>query len=348
MSAPAHEAEELLGFWFGADLDSPEAIAERVRVWFEGGEAVDRELRARFAELPERAAASALEAWLAAPRSALARVIALDQLPRNLFRGTARAFAYDGLAVEAAEAALAAGFDGKLHPLEAGFLYLPFEHTERLELQQRCVALFEALVARAPEPLAGTLEEWAQFAREHRDAILRFGRFPHRNAVLGRLPTAAERAHLAAGGDRFGGAMGDLRSRREAVVREHMEAENVHDFETVMKTFAHPRYEIIPTGQIHDGDVAVRQYFRDTRAAFPDQRNEGISLRHADDAVVTEFWLLGTHRGPLLGIAPTGRSFRVRMVALFLFEEAGDRIVCERVYFDSASMLRQLTGAGSS
>lgn len=140
--------------------------------------------------------------------------------------------------------------------------------------------------------------------------------------------------------------MQELRARREAVVRRHMEAENVHDFETVMGTFAHPRYEIIPTGQVHDGDAAVRQYFRDTRAAFPDQRNEPIALRHADDAVVAEFWLLGTHRGPLLGIEPTGRSFRVRMLALFLFEPGGDGIVCERVYFDSASMLRQLTGAG--
>jgi steroid delta-isomerase-like uncharacterized protein len=123
-----------------------------------------------------------------------------------------------------------------------------------------------------------------------------------------------------------------------------MQAENVHDFETVMGTFAHPRYEILATGQVHDGDAAVRQYFRDTRTAFPDQRNELIALRHADDAVVVEFWLEGTHRGPLHGLAPTGRSFRVRMAAFFLFGGDGDRIVCERVYFDSASLLRQLTG----
>lgn len=135
----------------------------------------------------------------------------------------------------------------------------------------------------------------------------------------------------------------NLRERREAVVRRHMEAENVHDFEMVMGTFAHPRYEIVPTGQVHDGNAAVRQYFRDTRAAFPDQRNELIALRHADDAVVVEFWLLGTHRGPLGGLAPSGKSFRVQMAALFLFEPAGDRIVCERVYFDSASLLRQIS-----
>jgi steroid delta-isomerase-like uncharacterized protein len=134
----------------------------------------------------------------------------------------------------------------------------------------------------------------------------------------------------------------DLRARREAVVREHMEAENVHEFDRVIDTFSHPRYELIATDRIHDGEDAVREYFRETRTAFPDQRNELISLRHADDAVIVEFWLLGTHRGPLLGIEPTGRTFRCRMAAFFLFED--DRIVCERVYFDSATILRQLTG----
>jgi steroid delta-isomerase-like uncharacterized protein len=193
------------------------------------------------------------------------------------------------------------------------------------------VALFEALAG------------WADFARRHREQIARFGRFPHRSPLLGRLPTAAERSYLESGGESFGGAMQqDLRERREATVRRHMEAENVHDFETVMGTFSHPRYEIIPTGQVHDGDAAVRQYFKDTRTAFPDQRNELIELRHADDAVIVEFWLLGTHRGPLAAIAPSGKSFRVRMVALFLFEGDGAGIVCERVYFDSASLVRQL------
>jgi steroid delta-isomerase-like uncharacterized protein len=132
-----------------------------------------------------------------------------------------------------------------------------------------------------------------------------------------------------------------LREQREAAVRRHMEAENVHDFDAVIDTFSHPRYELIPSGAIHDGEAAVRAYFRETRTAFPDQRNELISLRHADDAVVVEFWLLGTHRGPIAGFAPTGREFKCRMTALFLFE--GAKIVCERVYFDSATILRQLT-----
>jgi len=133
----------------------------------------------------------------------------------------------------------------------------------------------------------------------------------------------------------------DLRSRREEIVRRHMEAENVHDYPGAIATFSHPRYEIIATDRTFDGLEEVREYFRESRTAFPDQRNEMISLRHADDAVITEFWLLGTHKGPLMGIEPTGKSFRCRMTAFFLFD--GENLICERVYFDSATILRQLT-----
>jgi len=134
----------------------------------------------------------------------------------------------------------------------------------------------------------------------------------------------------------------ELRAEREKTVRLHMEAENEHDYDAVIGTFAHPRYELIATSTIHDGETAVREYFQESRTAFPDQRNELISLRHADDAVIVEFWLLGTHQGTLMGIEPTGRAFKCRMTAFFIFE--GARIVCERVYFDSATILRQLTG----
>ncbi len=133
----------------------------------------------------------------------------------------------------------------------------------------------------------------------------------------------------------------EVRSFRESVVREHMESENVHDFDATLATFSHPRYELIATGQVHDGDAEVREYFRASRAAFPDQRNELISLRHAGDAVIVELWLLGTHKGRLGALEPTGRAFRTRMMAFFIFDAAG--IVCERVYFDSGSILRQLT-----
>jgi steroid delta-isomerase-like uncharacterized protein len=134
----------------------------------------------------------------------------------------------------------------------------------------------------------------------------------------------------------------DLRTRREAVVREHMESENRHEFDVTMGTFAHPRYEIVPTGDVYDGEHEVERYFAETRAAFPDQRNELIAMHHADDAVIVEFDLLGTHLGSLRGLPATGRSFACRTVALFVFEPGGDGIVCERVYFDSATILRQL------
>ncbi len=130
------------------------------------------------------------------------------------------------------------------------------------------------------------------------------------------------------------------RERREAVVREHMDSENRHAFDVTLATFAHPRYEIIGTGEVYDGTEEVSGYYAASRTAFPDQRNEVHAIHHADDAVIVEFDLLGTHKGPLRGLPPTGRAFRCRMVALFFFE--GERIVCERVYFDSATILRQL------
>lgn len=130
------------------------------------------------------------------------------------------------------------------------------------------------------------------------------------------------------------------RERREAIVREHMESENDHDFEVTLGTFGHPRYEIVPTGDVFDGEEAVRGYFDDTRAAFPDQRNELIALHHTDAGVIVEFVLKGTHEGPLRGIPPTGKEFTCRSVAFFLFDD--DALVCERVYFDSATILSQL------
>jgi steroid delta-isomerase-like uncharacterized protein len=133
-----------------------------------------------------------------------------------------------------------------------------------------------------------------------------------------------------------------LRQSREATVREHMESENRHDFDTTIATFDHPRYELIATGDVHDGEAEVRAYFDETRAAFPDQRNEPIAFHHADDAVIVEFMLRGTHLGPLRGLPPTGRSFECRMCALFMFAEGGEKIVGERVYFDQATILRQL------
>jgi steroid delta-isomerase-like uncharacterized protein len=136
--------------------------------------------------------------------------------------------------------------------------------------------------------------------------------------------------------------MASLRERREAVVREHMESENRHEFDVTLGTFDHPRYEIVPTGDVYDGPDEVMRYFEETRTAFPDQRNELIALHHADDAVIAEANLLGTHLGSLRSLPPTGRAFTCRILAIFEFESGRDGIVCERVYFDSATILRQL------
>ena len=133
----------------------------------------------------------------------------------------------------------------------------------------------------------------------------------------------------------------DVRARRERIVLDHFRDEVAHEWDAVLSTFPHPRYEIVATQTVHDGDGAVRGYYHDTRVAFPDQRHEMIALRHSDDAVIVEFNLLGTHLGPLGPIPPTGGTFRVRMTAYFVFEDE-DVLVCERIYFDQLTLLRQL------
>jgi ketosteroid isomerase-like protein len=127
----------------------------------------------------------------------------------------------------------------------------------------------------------------------------------------------------------------ELRAAREAVVREHMASENSQDFDTTIGTFAHPRYELVPTGEVFEGEAAVREYYRASRAATPDQRNELISLHTTEDAVIAEFWLRGAPVN-----RPDGRSFECRMIAVFEFEE--DRIMCERVYWDRQTIREQL------
>ena len=137
-------------------------------------------------------------------------------------------------------------------------------------------------------------------------------------------------------------ASDDLRSRRLRVLDEHFQSEVDHDWDTCIATFnGHPRYEIMPTGQVHDGEEAVRAYHKTQRVAFPDQHHENVSFHCADDdTVIAEFELVGTNLGEFVGGAATGRSFRVPTIAVFFFED--DRIVNERVYLDAASLVRQI------
>jgi steroid delta-isomerase-like uncharacterized protein len=132
----------------------------------------------------------------------------------------------------------------------------------------------------------------------------------------------------------------ELRQVREAIVLEHMDSENRHEYDATIATFDHPRYELIGTGDVYDGPEEVARYFEETRTAFPDQENELIALHHAEHAVIVEAWVRGTHLGPYRGLPPTGRRFEMRFVAVFVFE--GDRLICERVYFDANTVLRQL------
>jgi uncharacterized protein (DUF924 family) len=185
--------QDVLDFWFGSDAARGKARPE----WFRKDEKFDSEIRRRFAAPHASAALGEREAWRAEPRSMLALVVVLDQFSRNLHRSDARAFSQDDHALACAREALARGDDATLMPVERQFLYMPFEHSEDLADQDRAVDLMRSL-----EVFAETrgLVEWAE---RHRAVIRRFGRFPHRNAALGRASTPAEAAFLKEPGSSF-------------------------------------------------------------------------------------------------------------------------------------------------
>jgi uncharacterized protein (DUF924 family) len=199
------DPEDVLAFWFEGEDGTPQGLERQTARWFGGGADFDEAIRARFAALPERARRGELEGWGEQARSALALVLVLDQFPRNLHRGSDRAFAYDAAARTAAEAALTRGFDRALRPVEAVFLYLPLEHAEDRDAQARCVALYRALAERAPAGTEESFRSFVDYAERHRAVIERFGRFPHRNEVLGRPSTAEEIEYLGSGGETFSG-----------------------------------------------------------------------------------------------------------------------------------------------
>ncbi len=140
--------------------------------------------------------------------------------------------------------------------------------------------------------------------------------------------------------------MTDLQEQRIQVVRDHMRLEITHEWDAVIATFEHPHYELLGPGIVFDGEAAVRQYFAASRTPFPDQGNEVIEIAAVNDTVLVEFWLTGTHLGPLhVGdkvIEPTGKSFRIRMAASFEFKPGSDKIVCERPYYDQSAVLKAL------
>ena len=190
------EARDVLDFWFGDPTSSTHG-SNRVE-WFRKDPAFDASIRARFGALIERGLRGELEAWAATPLGALAQVIVLDQFTRNVFRGTPRAFAGDARALNAARAMVGSRQDDELPPFQRAFVYLPFEHAEGIDMQHEAVRLYTRLVALDPAQAGGL-----DYAERHRDIIERFGRFPHRNDILGRQSTAEEIEFLKTPGSGF-------------------------------------------------------------------------------------------------------------------------------------------------
>lgn len=190
------EARAVLTYWFG---DETEAANGQPRdLWFRKSTATDAEIAQRFGAVIERALRGEFAGWAARPAGALAEIVLLDQFTRNVFRDTAHAFAGDPQALRAAQALLATRADLALPPAQRAFAYLPFEHAESMPWQDRAVQLFTALADDAPQ-LAGMLD----YAKKHREVVQRFGRFPHRNAALGRQSTPEESQFLREPDSRF-------------------------------------------------------------------------------------------------------------------------------------------------
>jgi uncharacterized protein (DUF924 family) len=189
-------AQDVLDFWFGAP-GSPEHGRER-EAWFRKDAVFDRAIATRFGALIERGIAGALAQWQGEPLGALAEIVVLDQFTRNVFRDTPRAFSGDARALRAAQALVESGTDRGLLAVQRQFVYLPFEHAESMALQDEALRLFTQLAA--DHPAQAGLIEWAH---KHRVIIERFGRFPHRNLVLGRVSTAEEIEFLKQPGSGF-------------------------------------------------------------------------------------------------------------------------------------------------
>ncbi len=198
------DAGDVLNFWFADTADGPQALARRNRVWFRGGAPFDGECTERFTATLEAAKSGELEHWKESPHGRLALIILLDQLSRNIYRGTAAAFQQDGQALAACRDGIERGHDAQLSPIERTFFYMPLEHAEDREVQALSVRLFDSLAKESSEEWREPLEANAGYARQHRDIVEKFGRFPHRNALLHRDSSPAEQAYLADDAPRFG------------------------------------------------------------------------------------------------------------------------------------------------
>ena len=194
----------LLDYWIGPRPPTPDSVRAQLPTWFGGSRDVDFDIERRFGKLVSLARSGALDHWADSADGALALALLLDQFPRNLFRGSAQAFASDDKARQIARQAIDRGDLQTLHPVEALFLLLPLEHSESLDDQRECLRLCRDLYGKIDAPWRQLTSGFIDYAERHLELIEQFGRFPHRNELLGRESTDAERAWLESTGERFG------------------------------------------------------------------------------------------------------------------------------------------------
>lgn len=196
-------SEEILAYWFGSNPDDAGIAKEKKRIWWEADPAIDAEIRLRFGDLVEAAGRNELSDWAETPRGLLALILLTDQFPRNIHRRTPLAFAFDGAARTYCKHGIVRGFDLQLRPIERVFHYLPLEHSEALDDQRESVRLFSELAQLAPPEQKDLYAGYLKYAERHRDIVTRFGRFCHRNRILGRPSTAEEEEFLRQPGSSF-------------------------------------------------------------------------------------------------------------------------------------------------
>jgi uncharacterized protein (DUF924 family) len=197
------QAESILEFWFGTEADDLFAAKQQDELWWKKNPDIDLQIRERYASLLDSAATGKLDDWLEHPRGRLAMIILADQFSRNMYRDTPSSFAFDSFAQTWCKSGLDIGVDQMLRPIERVFYGLPLEHSESLADQQRSVELCKALAESVPDAHRELFDGYLQYAERHRDIVQRFGRFPHRNAILGRESTAEEIEFLTQPGSSF-------------------------------------------------------------------------------------------------------------------------------------------------
>jgi uncharacterized protein (DUF924 family) len=197
------QAESILEYWFGTEADDLVAANQHAALWWKKNPKIDEEIRDRFASLLDAAANGNLDDWLTDPHGRLAMIILVDQFSRNMYRDTPRSFAFDAFSQNWCKSGLDSGADRLLRPIERVFFNLPLEHSESLQDQQRSVALSKELAESVPDAHRELFDGFLNYAVRHCEIVQRFGRFPHRNAILGRESTDEEIAFLQQPGSSF-------------------------------------------------------------------------------------------------------------------------------------------------